>query len=416
MLLNSKIALVILLFSRALLDPVLNATKLSLMGEEIGVGGAVNLFVIILAILLIARNPKRFSQIGLRKNWMVFLFVCFFAVTYSPVRGTALRVFLNLVSYMSMVIAPFYLINTKKDKKFWVGVLLLSSVLPVCFANIDLLKGGQYVPDVGMRISGTFSHPNILSFYLVLVIVVVFYVLKSGLLNLSTFKKNLLRIYIINVLVLLVSAKTRNAWASCWVVFFTYGFLRERKYLLFSVVLPVALSASSAVRDRILDLFSHTSVGIGKDLNSFAWRLQLWKSSLPWIKNRFLLGNGLASFNPLSSSFFKIYFYNIENVPSHNSYLELLFETGIVGLLAYLSIFLRILKDCFLKMKDSVANVSKEYAIAISYVISYMLVTFADNMLYYLALNWYVWFFFGIILRGLQLEEVNNDIDNNPII
>lgn len=410
-----KSMLVVLLFVRALLDPLLNVTKISIFGENIGAGGAINLLIIILAVYLITRNPKRLSKNNLFKSWVFFLFISGIAIIYSPVPGRAVKLFFNLLSYMSMAIIPFFIIHKVNDKKFWLNVLIFSSILPVCFANFDLLKGGSYYLYEGMRIKGSFMHPNILAFYLILIIAISFYMLKSNLFTLTTAKKNLLRIYLVNLLVLIIATKTRNAWISCWALFFIYGLLKEKKYLLFSALLPFLLLLHPFIVSRARDLFTDTAFGVDGRLNSLAWRLELWESSLPLIKNKFIFGHGLASFRSLSYSFFSANLLSRQSVASHNTYLGLLFEMGIMGFASYMMIFLIILKAFFSKVRKAATHLSAGYALVLSYLVSYMIVCFGDNLLYYLVVNWYFWFFIGIILRGIELDDRKQDIGNNSV-
>lgn len=411
-----KSMLVVLLFLRALLDPLLNVTKLSIFGEDIGMGGAINFFIIILVVILIMRNPKRFLQNSFYKYWIVFLFICGIAVIYSPVRGRAIRILLNWASYMSMAMFPFLIVNSLKDKKFWLKILLIASFLPVGFANMDLLRGGTSFIDIGMRIQGTFTHPNILAFYLVLTMVIALYVLKSGLFVLTRAKKNILRIYVINLLILLIATKTRSAWIACWGVLFIYGLLKEKKYLVFSIILPFLLFLHPGTVQRIQDLFTGLSVKAGVEVNSLAWRVELWKSSLPLIKKKFIYGHGLASFNVLSRDFFIVQFWEQKNVQSHNSYLELLFETGVVGLVSYAMVFLYIARRFFSRIGKVFTDLSAGYALIFAYVISYMVICLADNMLYYLAFNWYFWFFIGIMLKGIDFDDEKKDIRDNSVV
>ena len=82
-------------------------------------------------------------------------------------------------------------------------------------------------------------------------------------------------------------------------------------------------------------------------------------------------------------------------------YVETLFETGLFGIIAYCSIYVALIGNFLKRLRDSVSFCSKESAIMLSYIISYVLVCVADNMLYYLVLNWFVWFFIGCMLVPL---------------
>ena len=50
-------------------------------------------------------------------------------------------------------------------------------------------------------------------------------------------------------------------------------------------------------------------------------------------------------------------------------------------------------------------SISREYAITIAYTLSYFIVGLGDNMRHYLAFNWYVWFFIGIMLTSVTQGE-----------
>ena len=50
-------------------------------------------------------------------------------------------------------------------------------------------------------------------------------------------------------------------------------------------------------------------------------------------------------------------------------------------------------------------NLSGLWAVVVGYFISYVLICFADNLSYYLALNWYVWFFIALMLISKRYME-----------
>ena len=153
----------------------------------------------------------------------------------------------------------------------------------------------------------------------------------------------------------------------------------------------MALSVPS-IRERVFD-----AIGPGAaEGNSFSWRLELWRSRLSQVKETLLFGNGLASFESVSES---------EGFGAHNTYLQVVFETGIIGIAAYLGIYLKLLRAFYTKARNTFAHLSTEHTILFCYTVSYAIASFGDNMLYYLPLNWYVWFFMGVIIRSKTIEE-----------
>jgi O-antigen ligase len=390
-----KWVLMMLVLLRPLLDNLLNLTRTgSSAGQGVGVGAVLNLAVILLSIFLsfhYAAFPRGNKVVFC---WFIFLFLMFLSVCYSPFPLEAMRLYFNYMSYFAMFIIPFLVIKSKKDFLFWLKILAWSFVLPVLCANIDLLHGGRQFEDAGKRIAGTFTHPNILAFYLVLGITLYFYILKSGYLKLKPTVMWSMRILVLNMLVLLIATKTRNAWIACMSVFFIYGLLKDKKFLIiFLLLIPLTLVIPS-VKERVLTAISNKQVTDYHGINSFEWRLRMWKSSIPMIEKRPLQGYGLSSFLPMSGKF-----SDVGANGAHNAYLEMLYEAGIFGLVSFVFLFLSSLTIFFRNLRNSVnQHQAQLWALLVGYVIGYMVVCFGDNLAYYLVLNWYVWFFIGLML------------------
>ena len=392
-LIDAKTALILLLFTRASLNYVIELTRVDILGQNIGIGGGINLFVLILALVLMIQKPGVIFESSISKHWIFYLLICALAVVYSPVRGRGARLFLNLLSYYCMLTLPFILINRFEDKKFWLKVLFFSTILPVCFANSDLIRSGTFAEVTEERIQGTLTHPNILAFYLIFVITLVFYIFKCHPFSLNKFGKTALRIYMLNLFVLLGATKTRGAWLACWGLFFLFGLLKERRYLLYSLIAPFLALSIPFVNERVSD-----AIGPGAaEGNSWSWRLELWRKTLSPVSVRLLFGSGLASFESVSES---------EGYGAHNTYLQVIFETGVLGIAAYLGIYLKLLRAFYTKARNTFAHLSTEHTILFCYTVSYAIASFGDNMLYYLPLNWYVWFFMGVIMRSMALDKM----------
>ena len=252
------------------------------------------------------------------------------------------------------------------------------------------------------RLNGTFSHPNILAFYVLLVITMVLYVLKTGILKLTVAKKVMLNFYLVLLMIILVLTQTRSAWISCAMLFFLYGVLKEKKMLIFLFLGVLLLTATPQVQSRLKDLTEGTGARKHEKLNSMAWRVRLWQSAYPLMLQKPVLGYGLGTFQDYSIDFFPL--ANWKGSPAHNVFVEAIFETGFVGLLSYLAIFGWMLKALYKRMRSSVGAFSREAVIAIVCIVSYLISCYADNLNYYLAFNWYFYFFIGLILAGINLK------------
>jgi len=390
LLLYSRLALLTgILLLRAFCDVFFDATRISLGGTQIGLGFLVNVFVILIALLLVIEQPKVLPR-KMFLLWLPFLLCGLAGVAMAPVMADALRAYLAQLSYCAVFVCAFYLVRTPEDFKRCVRIVLLSSILPVLYGLADIaIQGGVHGPN-GARLQSTFAHPNIYAFYLTLVIAFGFYVLKSATYTLTQAQRGALGAYLLLLFAMLALTQTRSAWIACGAMFLGYGLLFERRYLLYILVVPLLALLIPEVRERVLDLGAGNEVKLYAKLNSFAWRLYIWESGLNWMRPaHYLLGYGLDSFAFHSPTFFPL--AGKTHFGAHSMYVQWLFELGALGLLACLWVYARVLWT----FKQLAASNRLGAFILTVTVLQYLIVSASDNMAAYLAFNWYFWFVLG---------------------
>jgi O-antigen ligase len=199
------------------------------------------------------------------------------------------------------------------------------------------------------------------------------------------------------LLVALLLTKTRSAWVAVAILFVMYAGLFDRRYLLGILLLPMLL-AIPGVDDRIADLqTNNTYVGEATHLNSFSWRLLLWEFATDWILARPIAGYGLESFRHFSPMFFPLS-GNYE-FAAHNVYVQLLFEAGALGLLAFLLLFFGIIMRLKARFRADPSGSCMLFAMILGFLVG----CFADNMLHYLPFMWYFWFILGTACANARL-------------
>ncbi|BAL23278.1 O-antigen ligase [Azoarcus sp. KH32C] len=387
-LVDRSLLLGLVLLFRAAGDLVFESTKITLGGQSIGFGGLVNAFVILVAVLLVAARPERFPR-RIASAWTGFLLVALVGTAIAPDRGDAVRTYLGLLSYFAVFVSAFYFVNGERDFKVCVKLVLLSSLLPAAYALVDVAMnagGGLH----GFRLKSTFSHPNIFAFYLTLVLLVSIYALKSPTIVLTPLRRVALMAYVPFLLGLLLLTQTRSAWVACFAIFALYALLFERRYLVYLLLVPVLALLVPAVRERVLDLGSGNEVVQYAKLNSLAWRLQIWEYGLRWIRPvNVPLGFGLGAFKYFSPTFFP--YSGGVNFGAHNIYVQIVFELGVIGLACFAWLFARV----FGTLRRMAAADRLGAFVAIALVVEYLIISASDNVLAYLAFNWYVWFVLG---------------------
>jgi O-antigen ligase len=151
----------------------------------------------------------------------------------------------------------------------------------------------------------------------------------------------------------------------------------------------------------LTDLSQGNEAGGTAQLNSFAWRVVLWKSAIGWMEpHRLIYGYGLDGFGHFAPTFFPL--DRITKWDAHNVYVQFLFDTGAVGLMCYLWLYARVLWT--IRSFKSMDRVSGFLLLAI--VVQYLIVSYSDNMFRYLVFNWYFWFTVGGACSLVYLNDI----------
>lgn len=376
----------IILF-RSVMDPILDTTKLG----SFGLGAVINALVILIAIMAVLDKPNPVRKV-LNASWLPFFLISIVTLVIAPSFVTALKTYLAILSYASVFSLAIVLINNDEEFGHWMKVIFLSSVIPVCYGFIDAVTGGFQSSDVDFRISSTFSHPNIFAFYLVLMISLGFYFIKSKFSFISSWVHKVLPLYILMMCALLLMTKTRSAWVACIAFFIMYAIVYERKFLVLIVLSLMAAMLVPEIRDRVLDLNQGNEVINYSKLNSYAWRKLIWGDGLYWMTpGHYFFGYGLESFKFYSVDFFTM--SGGQNMGAHSVYVQLFFEVGAFGLLAFVWAHLKVANLLIPFYKQNKLMIFS----ALMFLIEYALYSYSDNMLSYLSFNWYFWFVLGAI-------------------
>ncbi len=387
---NKRLLLLCVLLLRASGDIVLESTRVGSGGSfSLGLGGAINALIILIALLFVVEKPKLLPRKAW-VPWMILLGIATIGMVVSPDKGAALKIVLGLCSYFAVFVCAFYVVRTPEQFRSMVLLVVASSLIPAAYGFVSTAlnaRGGLS----GFRLQSTFGHPNIFAFYLTLAIALGLYVIKSAQFKLDQFKRFALAGYLGLLFLLLLLTQTRSAWVACFLIFLLYGIKYERRYLVYMLILATLALLIPSVQERILQLDSGNTVTTYAKLNSFAWRTYLWSSGLNWMSSsHYLFGYGVEAFPYYSPLFFPL--SGGVKWGAHSVFVQWFFDTGLVGMVTYLAIFYQVLRVLIRYQKqDSLGGV-----ILICTLIEYIVVSASDNMLSYLAFNWYFWLVMGM--------------------
>jgi O-antigen ligase len=383
---NRPVLFLLIIFFRAVCDPLFEATRAG--GDSMGLGAIANALVILMAFLFLVERPRAVTRTAI-PMWAPLLVVAVLAAVRAPELGPAVKYLLVYLSYASVFAIPFFLKGRLADPRFLVPLILLSSLMPVLYGFFDFATWACGRPDA--RVCSTFEHPNIFAFYLVLMVSLTLYILKSEQFRISSPQRWLLVGYMIALIALLMLTKTRSAWAACIVVFVVYGLFFQRRFLVYLVVGLGLLLLLPPVQDRLMDLAQgNEQVQFGK-LNSYAWRKSIWEAGLSWMSAAYYpIGYGLESFGYYTSVFFPT---RSGRTGAHSVYVQWFFEAGVIGVACAAWLFQRLFSMLWRgRIRDRLGAV-----LFITIVLEYLVMAYSDNMLAYLSFNWTFWFLMGVV-------------------
>jgi len=385
----------ILFLLRSSADRIFDAMRIAFAGVEITAGAFLNLAILALAGLMVLTRAGRAFPF---RAWLPFLMVAGASVAWSSDRAGGVRALLVLLTYASLFAVPFFLRPAARHSAELLKAIVCSSVVPVAVGLLEL----AVFRDPGGRLQSTFVHPNGFAFYLMVVLGVIWFLRASSAVAFTPFFRRLMIPYSAVLVGLMIMTQTRAAWIGTCVIFAAYAIFVNRRYLLVAPLVPLLIFVP-VVGDRLADLekgtvYTGAMESRADAINSFAWRQVMWESAFADVADTPFLGKGLASFAPNSLKFFPLAdagrTYYRGGVGAHNAYVQAYYETGAIGLLCYLAIYLAVL----LRIRRGFRVDRKGSVMLAAVTLAYMIINYSDNIFDYGALNLYFWGFVGIVL------------------
>ncbi|NPT57877.1 O-antigen ligase family protein [Paraburkholderia elongata] len=376
---------------RSALDIVFESLRLDEGGMS--PGAALNGLIIMLGLVVLLRKGLSIPRTPLL-FWIAYLGYSLLSLLRSPDFYEGLRLFLGQFSAAMIFFIAANVITTRKHAEELIKCVIYSSLAVSFFAIIQYV----FIDKLGGRLQSTFEHPNILAFYLVLVVLALFYLPQIDPQRKNPRWKMIRLTYVPFLLILLVLTETRSAWIAIMASFILYSTLINRKMLLCLILVPPLLLVP-AISNRLTDLGTSGSaqdVQSGVQLDSYSWRQLLWEYALIDSSEARTEGKGLGSFRSNSQRFFPLE----DTADAHSAYIQTLYETGVIGLGLYIAMFGASLVTIWKTRMNR-----KSAVIAIVLIVSYLLESYSDNTLYYLSYNWYFWTFIGCHLAMSVREK-----------
>lgn len=337
----------------------------------------------------------------------LFLLIYFIALLLSAYSSTYLQVSMRTIFAKILHYVAFYFVIS--DRRFNAKTLnkvitvISLSLLLVCingfqqyFTHFDFIRHQKWPWDkISGRITSCFTTPNGFGAYLVIFLPVIF---SSWLfLKEKVYKIYFLIVFNLGVICLLLTGTRSSllAFVASFLALFVYNYSKKEKFYLmiltFLIFFILAFFLVPTFKNLILGgLNLHDTSSIDRKL--------LWQMSFNMLKSAPIFGVGIGTF---MQNFSK---YNLFGAAkqvcyAHNSYLQIIAESGIFGFCSFLLLILAMVYNCSkLVFKKCVVDYSYLEVGFVASFIAFLINAFFDNHFYSLTFALLFWFLTGVII------------------
>ena len=292
--------------------------------------------------------------------WLMITIVSFFSLNTSSIQSGLFYFRFGLFS-----LAGYILIDVKKDLLKYILYLLLFIYFILFIDSIyqykfnENLLGFKYINPGNFRITSFFGKDEILGSYSVRLLPLTFFLIIFTL-DKSNIKKRILFIslFIISSVIILISGeRTSLALFSLLILFLFISSFNLRKLLIFPIIasmiiFTVVISKSDKIKKRMINT-TINQLGLSEKSERIVLFSKIYEGhyliALNMFKEKPIFGHGPKTFRFYCSKEENFVANNACTTHPHNFYAQILAETGLVGFLFLLTIFLYIL---FLFLKN----------------------------------------------------------------
>lgn len=251
--------------------------------------------------------------------------------------------------------------------------------------------------EITNRVYSTLDNPNVLGEYLLLITPFA----AACLLTAKTWPRRLFYLGCLGAMLLcMLFTTSRGGWLGLLFAAAIFIVMLDARFILLGLVALVVMYFS--LPDWVVERF--TSIGNMSD-SSTSYRVYIWLGTISMLKDYWLsgLGPGIAAFNMV----YPAYSFNTVSAPhSHNLFLQLMCDAGILGLVLFLMVVFSFYRRTFsafsISTKAGDKTVRIYLAAAVSAVSGFLLQGMTDFSFYN---NRVTLFFWAVIALGMILSR-----------
>ncbi len=373
----------------------------------------------LMSLLTKALTTKKFTWqldgMGLMVIVMILIYLLASVISFAPFKSVQIW-----AVYLAFMLFYFVIINTIKTKSQFFNLLKVFAISAVfvCLYGIAQYIFGWNVTqawmdeemfeDIKMRIYSTLENPNVLGEYILLTLPVCISLMWTA-------KKTLPRIVYGGMSLILALALILTFSRGCWLgimaaaaIFIT--FVAGKLWGLALIALPVI---PFILPESIINRF--TSIGDMSD-SSTSYRVYIWMGTLLMLKDFWISGIG-----PGTEAFTQVYpFYSYNGIVAphpHNLFLQIITESGVLGLAAFLLLLFLFFKN--LAVGCQYFGKGNKFSVVIvgiaSAVAGFLLQGMFDNCFYNYRVFMIFWAVLAIGIAGCRIARTEyNETEEFP--
>lgn len=248
------------------------------------------------------------------------------------------------------------------------------------------------------RVYSTMENPNNYAQILLLTLPLIAYMFLH---SKKIYLKVIYFVISIPILLSLLLTSSRAVWGALFIAFVLFLIFRYPKYLpLLIILLLVSINfIPDWVINRVLSIFRGNDASIG-------YRGQIFTTSLPLLKDYFTSGVGIGTRTYINAiKHYPIYTKAIP-IHTHNVYVQMLAEVGIVGVIVFIYMMFRNIKGCLLKVKKVILDDRKDILVILMVtLVGILIVGSVEYILFYHRVMYMIFILLGLIQVQLNILE-----------
>ena len=361
-----------------------------------------DLFIVLISFIFLFIFNKKKELFKLKSNFFIFFLIFYsYLILTSILSDNFYQSIKSSITYLRFgffSLAVCFILNNKKDFVKYFYIMICFTLIILIFdgyfqfiteKNIFNFKGDR--PD---RLGGLFFDELILGSYLgkILPIFFTFYFLNKKYLN-----KHYIIILTILIYILIFLSGERSAFLTTTLYLIMVSpFLMGIKrliifFILISTIFGTLIATNENMKDRYYDQMVRHTIGIGKyspdtaKITFMPSHVGLFSSAIDIFQKNIFVGGGVKTFriyckNNVDKKLIELkknVYPNLIfcNTHPHNYYLQLLAETGLIGFLFVLVVFIKLFINYFKQLyhlfkKDK--NPDKKFVVTLSGLIAYI--------------------------------------------